>query len=204
MTFAPRWPAALCLLFLLACLLPSPGRAQQPPASTQAASAQPAQAYTLPPAKLAQAIALNRIRNILDIVYGLWGVLFLWLALATRAAAALDAWTQRLFARRWAQGLLFFAVGICIATLATLPLDLYAHHVSRAYGISIQAWSGWLGDQGKSLGLTLLIGAPLLVRRLAGHAAAHGAVVLRRAAHRAPLRPLRAVIAEPRRARRQA
>ena len=163
MTFAPRWPAALCLLFLLACLLPSPGRAQQPPASTQAASAQPAQAYTLPPAKLAQAIALNRIRNILDIVYGLWGVLFLWLALATRAAAALDAWTQRLFARRWAQGLLFFAVGICIATLATLPLDLYAHHVSRAYGISIQAWSGWLGDQGKSLGLTLLIGAPLLL-----------------------------------------
>jgi len=166
MTIAPRWAAALCFTLLLACLLPRPSNAQQPltqPVVEQSAPAQPGQAYALPPDKLAKAIALNRIRNILDIVYGLWGVVFLWLALATRAAAVFDAWTQRIFARRWAQGLLFFAVGICIATLATLPLDIYGHHVSRAYGIAIQGWGSWLGDQGKSLGLTILIGAPLLL-----------------------------------------
>ncbi len=60
-----------------------------PSAQSQPAAAQPnPQAYTLPPDKLAKAIALSRIRNILDIVGSLWGLAFLWLLLATRAAAA--------------------------------------------------------------------------------------------------------------------
>jgi STE24 endopeptidase len=168
MTFVPRWLAAICFTLLIFCAVPRLCSAQQAPAPAAAAqpdsaSAQPAQAYTLPPDKLAKAIALNRIRNILDIVSGLWGVAVLWLLLATRAAAALEAWVQRIFARRWLQGLLFFAAFLVITTVASLPLDVYGHHVSRDYGISIQGWGGWLGDQGKSLGLTLLFGAPVLL-----------------------------------------
>ena len=173
MPFARRQPAALCftLLFicLLACLTPRLCPAQQAPTQPPAAQAipvQPApatQAYTLPPDKLAKAIALNRIRNILDIVYGLWGVIFLWLLLAMRGAAALQAWARRVISRRWLQGLLFFAVLFVLTTLASLPLDIYGHHVSRVYGIAIQGWPSWLGDQGKSLGLTILIGAPILL-----------------------------------------
>jgi Zn-dependent protease with chaperone function len=121
------------------------------------------QAYTLPPDKLAKAIAINRIRNILDIVDGLWGIAVLWLLLATRGAAALESWAQRVFARRWLQGLLFFAILLVIITLASLPLDVYGHHVSRDYGISVQGWGSWLGDQGKSLGLTVLFLAPVLL-----------------------------------------
>jgi STE24 endopeptidase len=48
-------------------------------------------------------------------------------------------------------------------TLANLPLDLYGHHVSRAYGISIQGWGGWLGDQGKGAGADGAAGAPVLL-----------------------------------------
>ena len=39
----------------------------------------------------------------------------------------------------------------------------YGQHVSRAYGISVQGWGSWLGDQAKALGLSLLIGAPVLL-----------------------------------------
>ncbi len=169
MPCARRWLSAICLTLLLVCLVPCLCPAQQSPAqpaTAQPAAAQPApvtQAYTLPPDKLAKAIAINRIRNIMDIVGGLWGIAFLWILLVTRAAAAGQNWAQRVFHRRWLQGLLFFAVFFVLTTLASLPLDIYAHHVSRAYGISVQGWLSWLGDQAKSLGLTVAIGAPVLL-----------------------------------------
>jgi STE24 endopeptidase len=168
MTFVSRWLLAASFTMLIFGLVPGLSSAQQAPAPTSAlephsTSVQPNQAYTLPPDKLAKAIALNRIRNILDIVSGLWGIAVLWLLLATRAAGALEAWVQGIFSRRWLQGLLFFAVFLLITTIASLPLDVYGHHVGREYGISIQGWGSWLGDQAKSLGLTLLFGTPVLL-----------------------------------------
>jgi Zn-dependent protease with chaperone function len=132
-------------------------------ASTAATTAPPQQAYTLPPAKLAKAIALGRIRNLLGLVGALWGLAVLWLLLATRAAAGLEAWAQRVCRQRWLQGLLFFAVFLVITSLADLPLDIYAHSVSLRYGISIAGWGSWLGDLAKGLGLSLLFGAPILL-----------------------------------------
>jgi Zn-dependent protease with chaperone function len=166
MPFARRLPLAFCLTLLLMALVPLPSAAQSAPAAPVANQPAPqptGQAYTLPADKIAKAIALSRIRNILDIAGDLWGVAVLWLLLATRAAAGLEAWARRLFGRRWLQGLLFFAVFLVIITLANLPLDVYGHHVSRSYGISVQGWPGWLADQAKSLGLTLLIGIPVLL-----------------------------------------
>jgi Zn-dependent protease with chaperone function len=127
---------------------------QTPPAS---------QAYSLPPDKLARAIRLERIRNVLDIAGSVWSLVFLWLLLATSLAARMDAWAGRMFRRRWLQSLLFFAALLILITLAALPLDLYGNHISRNYGISVQGWPSWLGDMGKSLGITLLIGSPTLL-----------------------------------------
>jgi len=60
----------VCLAILFSCLAPRLCIAQQAPAEPAAAKAAPAgpvtQAYTLPPDKLAKAIAINRIWNILD------------------------------------------------------------------------------------------------------------------------------------------
>jgi STE24 endopeptidase len=172
MSVGRRWLPGVCFMLLFSCLTPCLCRGQQTAAeptsasiaSSQPASAQPAtQAYTLPPDKLAKAIAINRIRNILDIVDGLWGIAVLWLSLATRAAAALESWSRRVFARRWQQGLFFFAILLIVTSLARSPLDFYGHHVSRAYGISVQGWGSWLGDQGKALGLIVLLLAPILL-----------------------------------------
>jgi Zn-dependent protease with chaperone function len=138
----------------------SPQAAQ---ASFASRSAPPLQAYTLPPDKLAKAQALGRIRNILGLVGSIWGLAVLYLLLATRAAAALERWTQRILRRRWLQGLLFFALLLAITSLADLPLDIYAHSVSLRYGISVQGWVGWSLDLAKALGLSLLFGPPILL-----------------------------------------
>ncbi len=175
MAFVRRFPFLPGLLLPLAlslfaiALAPYRAAAQSaPPAAAQAAQAAQSgadaqSAYTLPPDKLAKAIALSRIRNIMDIVGSLWGIAVLWLLLATRAAAGLGAWAERRFRARWLQGILFFAVLIVVLTLASLPLDLFSHHVSRAYGISVQGWGSWLNDQLKTLGLSLLFGSPILL-----------------------------------------
>jgi Zn-dependent protease with chaperone function len=170
MTFARCSLLTLCFTILLACVAPRivPGpnvaprivEAQTAPAPPPANSQQ---AYTLAPDKLAKAIAISRIRNSMHIVGGLWGIAVLWLLLATRSAARLEAWAQRISARRWIEGLVFFAAFLLITTLASLPLDWLSQHVEKSYEISVQGWGSWLGDQAKGLGLSLLFGAPILL-----------------------------------------
>jgi Zn-dependent protease with chaperone function len=160
--------APLCLALLLTgSLSPAQTAPAQPasPAPAVQTPAQPAssQAYSLPPAKLAQAITLSHLRTALDIAGSLWGLAVLWLLLSLRWAADLAAWTERLLRRRWMQGLLFFAAFLVVTTLASLPLDAIGHAASRHYGISVQGWGSWLGDVAKSLGLSLLFGAPILL-----------------------------------------
>jgi len=180
MSLALRWLLAAGCILMLAAVAPrlGPGpRTTIPPrrimpasasapstSATQSVSTQPAQqAYSLPPDKLAKAIILSRIDTALDIAGSLWGLLVLTLLLASRRAARLAAWTERLLRRRWMQGLLFFAVFIASITLAGLPLDLMGHLASRHYGISVQGWGSWFGDLAKALGLSLVIGTPILL-----------------------------------------
>jgi len=172
MTFAHRLLLASFFIFLLAAVAPRlcvsqpatrnvPIRQSVPPSTTAQQGAQ--QAYSLSPDKLEKAIALSHIRNILDIAYSLWGLAVLWLLLASRWAAGLAAWAESKVKRHWMQGLLFFAVLLVLLTVANLPLDCYGHHVSRSYGISVQGWGSWCADLAKSLGLSVLIGAPVLL-----------------------------------------
>lgn len=162
---------ALCC-FLLVGIVSSRAGAQAPvqpqpsaPQQSQAAPPQPQseQAYTLPPGKLAQAIALNKIRLALDIAGTLWGLAVLWGLLAFHAASGLEAWTQRTVHRRWVQGVLFFACFFVITAVASLPLDAIGHTASVHYGISVQSWGSWFGDQAKALALTLVIGTLILL-----------------------------------------
>ena len=131
--------------------------------TTQTAPAAPGQAYTLPPEKLAKAIALDRLRNTLEIVSGVWGVVFLWLLLATGGAARMEALVKRVSRKRWLQGLQFFALLLIVTTLASLPIDAVGHRASVVNGISVQGWGSWFLDQAKSLGLGVGLGSPILL-----------------------------------------
>ena len=122
MTFVRSGLIARCFAFLLTVLpisflAPPLSSAQSAPAAqvgsdsaSQLKGQSNQQAYSLPPDKLAKAIALSRVRNILDIVGSVWGLVVLWLLLATGAAAGLETWVQRVFRQRWLQGLAFFAI----------------------------------------------------------------------------------------------
>lgn len=140
-----------------------PEASRQPAQVQNAQPPQPQQAYTLPPDKLAKAIALSRIRLTLEIVGSIWGLIVLWLLLRTRAASGLERWAERVSRHRWVQGFLFFVLLAIIVTVAGLPLDLIGEMASRHYGISVQSWAGWFGDWGKGLGLACAIGAWLLL-----------------------------------------
>jgi Zn-dependent protease with chaperone function len=131
------------------------------PAQTAKAQQHSEQAYSLPPDKLAQAVALEKIRVSLDIAGSLWGLIVLWGLLASGAATRLDAWAWEKTKRRWLQGVAFFAILIVVLALANLPLDVIGHAASLRYRISVQGWPAWLGDQGKGLGVSLVAGVPV-------------------------------------------
>jgi len=161
---------AVCTAALLAGIMPqlraqsgASQTAQPPVAAGSQSTSSTQQAYTLPPDKLEKAIQLSRIRNILSITGSVWGLVFLWLTLATRTWAGLERWAEKISGRRWIQGAVFFAVYLIIATLAGLPRDWIGEHYERNYGISVQGWGGWIGDEGKLLGLTLAVGVPLML-----------------------------------------
>ncbi len=148
------------VLFLVSC---AGAHGQPQTGQSEVVKSQPhsEQAYSLPPEKLAQAFELNRIRVGLDIAGSLWGLIVLWWLLASGSAARLDAWSRETVRQRWVQGLMFFAILIVLLTVASLPLDVAGHAANRHYGISVQGWGGWLGDQAKGLGVGLAIGVPM-------------------------------------------
>jgi STE24 endopeptidase len=162
------WMISLAVMLASTAALPLAAQAGGTPQTTNAATASPApatpgQAYTLAPDKLAKAIKLSRIRNILSIAGSIWGIAFVWILLAAGGWAGLEVWAQNISDKRWVQGLVFFAAYFIILTLASLPLDFLGQHFERSYAISVQGWGSWFGDEAKALGLTLVLGIPVLL-----------------------------------------
>ncbi len=66
---------------------------------------------------------------------------------------ALLVWQKRDLIRkwsfRWVEGYGFLLLFLVVTTLMELPLDLYSHHLSLKYGLSVQSWGSWFGDLGK-------------------------------------------------------
>ena len=137
----------------------SPPPTQPTPVATHTQQPPPAQtpAYSLPPAILAKAITLTRIRTLLDFGGTAWSILVLLLVLGLRWPAALRNWAERITPNKWRQGLLFLPVAIFFITLISLPLAIYGQHIERAYDLSVQSWPSWTLDQLKALGLSIVV-----------------------------------------------
>jgi hypothetical protein len=110
-------------------------------------------AYTLPPAKLAKAVALDRTRIVLTVAASVWWLLQLWLLLGTGAIARMRDFAAGLARSRWLQCYVFLGCLLLAVALLNLPLGIYGHRVALRDGLSVQGWSSWLGDRGKLLGL---------------------------------------------------
>jgi STE24 endopeptidase len=113
--------------------------------------------YSLPPDKLekSHALYLQGIRfEVVDTVYGFFMLLAL---LYFGAAARFRNLAERKAQNKWLQGLIVFPLFIILMAVLTIPSDMYHHHLSRAYGLSVQGWGSWWTDWAKSLGIGLLL-----------------------------------------------
>jgi STE24 endopeptidase len=120
--------------------------------------ATPGMVYTLAPGVLERARSLYHWRTGLDFGSTLWSVLVLLAFLNFRWAARLGGWATSVTPRPWLQGLCFAPVFLLLWTLFHLPLAILSHHISLAYGQSIQGWGSWSVDRIKALLLDLISG----------------------------------------------
>ncbi len=113
--------------------------------------------YTLPPDKLAKAEALYEKRTILYLVSMVFGVVVLWLLLKLRVAPVFRDLAERVSKNSFIQTLIFVPLLMLLIAVISLPLDIYRHHISLAYGLSVQGWGSWAADQCKAEGITLAV-----------------------------------------------
>ena len=118
--------------------------------------------YTLPPDKLAKAIALYHARTLAYFGDTAWIIAALWLLVRLGAGPAIRNLAARVNSRPWVQGLIAAPIWLLIFTLLGLPIELIMQHVDLAYGISVEPWSLWWADFGKSTLLTLIVGTAVL------------------------------------------
>jgi STE24 endopeptidase len=158
----------MVLLFCLVVAMPLARAAMAAPAAAQHAADRTAQgastqkmdagpAYSLPPAKLKQAEALNRDGNWLWAIGTVWGLVYLVLFLRLHWAARLRDFAASITPRPWVQGLIFLPLLILAFRLLNLPLSLAGHHLGLAYGLSIERWPAWFWDWTKGLLVSLAV-----------------------------------------------
>jgi Zn-dependent protease with chaperone function len=160
-----RGTLLLLLLFAFTLLPFVAAHAQTTPteAAAIAAANQDHTAYTLPPDALAKAQHLHTFHVIAHFGSELWGIVSLFLILQLGIAARLRNVAVNLSKNRWAQCFIFFLEFLILSTLLSLPIDLYAQHEERVYGLSVQSWGSWFGDLAKSFALTYIFGGLLLM-----------------------------------------
>src|SRR5882762_8798620 len=157
------------VLLLLLCIplsLPVWGQSSATQDSAQAvsnaSSAPKIVEYTLPPDKLQKAHALYIQSTRLLVVDTVYGFLVLLGLLYFGTVAGFRNLAESITQRKWLQGLIDIPLFVVISSMLTIPSDIYHHHLSLAYGLSIQSWSSWWGDWIKNLLVTAVIGTVLL------------------------------------------
>jgi STE24 endopeptidase len=156
-----RLALLLTSLLLVAVAIDSRAAAtSQSTAPTESAQAtQPLLHYTLPPDKLTKAYALYLLDGYLYFITTVWSFVVLWLMLRTRFGARLRDWAERASRWRFVQALIVMVLFAFVLELSQLPFEMYGHHVSLSYGLSVQHWGSWFSDWGKALLLTFVVAA---------------------------------------------
>lgn len=107
---------------------------------------QAAQAYSLPPDKLAKAIAYAAARNRLHFAAAAYGIALLLGFLALKIAPRFRDWAERASRRRFLQAYIVAPLMVIAVDGLSLPIGLYAHHLALEYEQSVQGWGSWFWD----------------------------------------------------------
>jgi STE24 endopeptidase len=144
----------LRLGLLIACIgIPLtllPGQATSA-GSSQASSSTPPAAprvtqYTLSSDKLQKAHGLYITENVMFFFGSFYGLALMLLFLRCRWMVKFRDFADRHSAHRFLQSTIVIPLFIATTGILTLPLMLYAQHIDREYGLSVQGWGSWLRD----------------------------------------------------------
>ena len=130
-----------------------------------------APAYTLPPALLPKALALEHIQTALYFGGTLWTLLALWLLLRGRVGERISLWAAAatssrrggaFAARPLLAGFLAAPAWLLLLAAIALPAALIAHAASLRFGLSVERWPAWWLDWAESEAIDLVIGTLVL------------------------------------------
>jgi STE24 endopeptidase len=102
--------------------------------------------YVLPPDKLAKAKALYEISTVLYLFGMVFEILVLWVLLKLRVVPVFRNLAERNAKNGFLQSAIFVPLLMLLIAAISMPLEIYGHHISRAYGLSVQGWGSWLAD----------------------------------------------------------
>ena len=112
--------------------------------------------YTLTPAQLRKSEALHRQSLALNFGSIFFSLAVLVVLLTVRFGPKVQRVAEAVSRKRLVQAFICVPTLLLMLALFDLPFAIYAHHISRAYGLSVQGWSGWLADQAKAELLTVV------------------------------------------------
>jgi STE24 endopeptidase len=158
--FAPYFGLVLACVLSFALPAIAQDRSTQNSEVAQDTS-QPVTHYQLPPDKLQKAHGLYVITGILFCVSPLYGLAVILLFLWRRWMVKFRDLAERTSSNTFLQASIAVPLFAITMTILTLPLILYAQHVSRAYGISVQDWGSWFRDWFVQLLLVMILSAIL-------------------------------------------
>jgi STE24 endopeptidase len=135
---------------------PGDMQAHQPPQQVSVTE------YSLPPDKLAKAEALYKTRTVLYLADMVFGIAVLWVLLKLRLAPAFHDLAERASTNTFMQAVIFVPLLTLLIAVTSLPIEIYGHHISLAYGLSVQGWASWAGDWCKAQAVSLVILVPMV------------------------------------------
>lgn len=113
--------------------------------------------YSLPPDKLIEATNLYHTELLMFAVSWIYEAALLWAFLRFGVGVRFRDLAERLSQRSIPQLLITLPLVFVALRTCTLPLSIFGHHISLAYGLSIQPWGLWFIDWCKVLGVYVVV-----------------------------------------------
>jgi STE24 endopeptidase len=115
---------------------------------------------TLSPEQRARSDAYFEGGYVLQLVGFVYGLGVAALFLLTPLSWRLRAMASRVAKGAFPRSVIYAAQYVALVTLFTFPLSFYeGFHREHAYGMANNSFGSWLGDEGKSLGISLVLGS---------------------------------------------
>jgi STE24 endopeptidase len=118
--------------------------------------------YSPPPAEYARAKAYSQAHYHHFFINILYSLLLLLVVLRWRLAPRFRDLAERASARRAVQVIIFAPLLLLTIAILGIPSDIWDQALSRAYGLSVQAWGPWFRDWLVNQALMLIIGTLLV------------------------------------------